>query len=80
MSLAGVTQLVEFRLPKPVVAGSNPVARSRHRFSGGSLTAFFVFFYSNQFFFNLNSDHDYAAGIDTSSYCGFIFSEITLDN
>ncbi len=26
---AGVTQLVEYRLPKPVVAGSSPVARSK---------------------------------------------------
>ena len=29
---AGVTQLVECRLPKPDVAGPSPVARSNYRF------------------------------------------------
>ena len=32
-SLAGVAQLVEHKLPKLGVAGSNPVARSRSRSS-----------------------------------------------
>ena len=39
MSLrAGVAQLVEYKLPKLGVAGSNPVARSTESFALGCLT------------------------------------------